>query len=489
MSGLDIHNQPLHKLHKQRLAGEISTVEITEHILDRIKKLDNQVKSFIVTYPEEAHQAAQKADDKIKKGEPVDLIEGMPLAIKDIFNVEGTITTCGSKILENYRSPYDATVVKNLKRHNFSLVGKTNLDEFAMGSNNENSAFFKSYNPYNLDCVPGGSSGGSAAAVAAGFCLGALGTDTGGSIRQPASFCGVVGIKPTYGLVSRYGIAAYGSSLDQAGTLASNVKDATLLLQRIAGYDEHDPTSIKLPVADLSTNFDQDITGLKIGVIDNLDLSSCSKEVRENFQQTLKLLSDKGKVEIKKINIPIIEHATATYYIIAMAEASSNLGRYDGIRYGFRAESENLTELYKKSRELGFGDEAKFRILLGTFVLSAGYYDAYYKKAQKVQILLRKQFKQAFNQVDAVITPVAPTTAFKVGENITDPLKIYLTDAFTVPANLTGIPGMSLPAGVGNNNLPIGIQLLADHGKDGTLVKVGDWLERNIEGPTANLAI
>lgn len=489
MNKINLQDFSLAFLHSMRLKGAISTVEIAEFFINRIKKFDKQINSFISIYFDQAIEKAELADSKLRAKSKLDVLEGMPFAVKDIFNIQGTKTTCGSKMLANYTAPYDAGVVSNLKKYNFSLVGKTNMDEFAMGSTNENSAFAKCFNPFNLDFVPGGSSGGSAAAVAAGFCVGALGSDTGGSIRQPAGFCGVVGLKPTYGRASRYGMAAFCSSFDQAGPIARTVEDAAIILQRISGYDSNDPTSIKKDLPNWELCLNKDIKTRTIGVIDDLDLSQCSAEVRDSFNQTLALLSEQGGVKIKKFSLPLLKHVVATYYIIAMAEASSNLSRYDGVRYGLRVNAGDLSSLYEMSRDAGFGDEVKLRILMGTFVLSAGYYDAYYSKAQKVRALLTANLKEIFKQVDVIALPVAPTTAPKLSAGQADPLKMYLTDAFTVPANLSGLPAISLPCHVGANNLPIGIQFLADYCREDILLELASWVEGNIGFNRPALAI
>ncbi len=486
---MEIGDNSLLKLHQMRLKGEVSTVEICNYYSKRIEQYDGVLHSYLDVFAKDALAKAEAADELIAKKEELSFVCGMPLAIKDIFSMAGTRTTCGSKILKDYVAPFDSTVVKLLKQAGAAILGKTNLDEFAMGSSTENSAFGLTKNPWNLAHVPGGSSGGSAAAVAAKLCTAALGTDTGGSVRQPAGFCGIVGLKPTYGSVSRYGMVPYGSSLDQAGVLASDVADAASIFDLLAQHDPLDYTSVKRPKAKpLSAAAGEGVKGMRIATISDLDLSGCSDDVVHNFNQTLDLLKSAGAV-ITEVSIPAIKYAISTYYIIAMAEASSNLGRYDGIRYGMRVESENLLDLYQESRSTGFGAEVKLRILMGTFVLSAGYYDAYYGRAVQVQAMLRQQFKAAFQNFDALATPIAPTVAFKIGETTTDKLKTYLLDAFTVPANLTGIPGIAVPAGFSADNLPIGIQFLADHFQESKLIRLGAAIEQGRPSFSNKLAL
>ncbi|OGG96620.1 MAG: aspartyl/glutamyl-tRNA amidotransferase subunit A [Candidatus Lambdaproteobacteria bacterium RIFOXYD2_FULL_50_16] len=486
---MTLYQTPIHQLHQMRLKGEVSTQEILDSVQARLTATEPALKSFLELTPERAQVKALEADQAIAKGEKVGPLMGMPLAIKDIFNIKGTHTTCGSKYLENYISPYDATATLALDKAGYGLLGKTNMDEFAMGSSTERSAFGATRNPWNLAHVPGGSSGGSASAVAAGQALAALGTDTGGSIRQPASFCGIVGLKPTYGRVSRWGMVAYASSLDQGGPLTKDVTDAALILGQIAGADPKDATSADRPVPDFMAHLETGLKGKRIGVIRELDLNQCNKEVAQCFEANLALLREEG-AEIVELSIANIPHAIATYYVIAPCEASSNLGRYDGIRYGLRAENtHNLQEVYEESREQGFGPEVKLRILLGTFALSAGYYDAYYLKAQQVQNRIRAQYQAAFAQVDAIASPVSPTTAFKLGEKMDDPLQMYLSDAFTIPANLAGIPGISVPAGFGANNLPIGLQLLGKHFDEARLLGIARGFERALNLSLPNLAI
>ncbi|MGK0289544.1 MAG: aspartyl-tRNA(Asn)/glutamyl-tRNA(Gln) amidotransferase subunit A [bacterium] len=486
---MSLYSTPIHKLHEMRLKGEITTLDIAQSVLKRIEEVEGTVKAYLSLAGEQVLEQAKAIDAKIANGETVSPLAGMPIAIKDIFNIKGTKTTCASKMLENYVSPYDSTVTQKLSDAEYNLVGKTNMDEFAMGSSTENSAFYPTKNPWNLDCVPGGSSGGSGASVAAGTALASLGTDTGGSIRQPASFNGIVGVKPTYGRVSRYGMVAFASSLDQAGPMTQDVEDAALIMNAIAGYDEKDATSLNVDVPDYTQFLNKDIKGMKIGLIKELDLSQCDADVIQIFEKNIESLKSAG-AEIVEISLPNISHAVATYYVLAPSEASSNLGRYDGVRYGLRAENpSNLQELYEESREQGFGPEVKRRILLGTFTLSSGYYDAYYLKAQKIQNLIRHQFNQAFKSVDAIATPVSPTPAFKLGEKVADPLQMYLIDAFTIPANLAGIPGMSIPAGFTSENLPVGLQLLGKHLDEGKLFQIAHAFEREIDLQSPPLAL
>ncbi|MBU2512850.1 Asp-tRNA(Asn)/Glu-tRNA(Gln) amidotransferase subunit GatA [bacterium] len=486
---MNLYEQPVHILHEMRKRKDITTVDICESVLKRIEKTESQLHSFLTLRGDRIIKDAAEVDKKIQSGDPVHEIEGMPVAVKDIFSTKGITTTCGSQFLKDYVPPYESTVTQNLQNVRYNLVGKTNMDEFAMGSSTENSAFGVTRNPWNLDCVPGGSSGGSASAVAAGQALAAVGTDTGGSIRQPASFNGIVGLKPTYGRVSRWGMVAFASSFDQAGPLTRDVEDAAILLQIIAGYDKHDATSLKVEVPDYRAYLNKSVQGLKIGLIKDLDLSSCDPEVVSIFENNLAVLKDAG-AEIVDISIPNIKHAVATYYVIAPCEASSNLGRYDGVRYGRRSTKKgNLIEMYEQSRDEGFGKEVKMRILIGTFALSAGYYDAYYLKAQKIQNLIRSQYYKAFQKVDAIATPVAPTPPFRIGEKTDDPLQMYLGDAFTIPANLAGIPGISVPGGFTQSSLPVGLQLLGNHLEEGKLIQIAHCFEKSLNLEKPALAI
>jgi len=478
---MHLYRRPIHELHRLRLQGEITTTAIVEAVQQRIAATESRLHSFLHLSGAEVLEQAARTDRKIAGGQNVQPLEGMPLAVKDIFSTRGLPTTCGSRYLADYRAPFESTVTERLQRAGIIRIGKTNLDEFAMGSSTENSAFGYTRNPWDLDRVPGGSSGGSAAAVASGQALAAIGTDTGGSIRQPASFTGIVGLKPTYGRISRWGMVAFASSLEQAGPMTRDVEDNALLLGLIAGYDERDATSLNTGVPDYTAFLNQSIEGVKIGVIKDLDLSACDAEVVRIFEENLKALKAAGAV-IVPVSIPNIPHAVATYYVIAPCEASSNLGRYDGVRYGHRAQrTGNLTELFESSREEGLGKEVKMRILIGTFALSAGYYDAYYLKAQKIQNLIRSQYRAAFREVAAIASPVAPTAAFRLGEMTDDPLKMYLGDAFTIPANLAGIPAISVPGGFTRQGLPVGFQLLANHLQEGTLLRIAHRFEREVQ--------
>ena len=438
--------------------GKISSVELTRACLARIAATDGRVNAFVTVCEETALAAAAEADRKIAAGEAGPLT-GIPIAVKDIFNTAGVRTSCGSRILENYIAPYDATAFAKLQEQGAILLGKLNMDEFAMGSSNENSANGPVANPWDLERVPGGSSGGSAAALAAGQAIATLGTDTGGSIRQPASFCGVVGVKPTYGRVSRYGVIAYASSLDQVGPLAQSVEDAALLLGTIAGYDPLDSTSVDCPVPDYLAGIDGGVKGMKIGLPREYFIAGLDPAIKQAVEAAIEVYRGLG-AEIVEVSLPHTDYAVACYYLIATAEASSNLARYDGVRYGVRQQGEGgLSGLYEKTRAAGFGAEVKRRIMLGTYALSSGYYDAYYLKAQKVRTLIREDFLRAFEQVDLLLTPVAPTAAFKLGEKTDDPLQMYLSDIFTIPVNLAGTCALSLPCGM-DGQLPIGLQLI-----------------------------
>ncbi len=486
---MNLYNLPIHTLHAKRLRGDICTADIAESILQRIDETENVIHSFISLRNEEILEEARAADRRIQDDASVDELEGMPIAVKDLFSTRGIKTTCGSRFLENYVPPYESTVTQRLLDVRYNLVGKTNMDEFAMGSSTENSAYGVTRNPWNTECVPGGSSGGSATAVAAGQALAAMGSDTGGSIRQPASFNGIVGIKPTYGRISRWGMIAYASSFDQAGPLTRDVEDAALILEKVVGYDDKDATSLRLPTPSFRKSLGQSIKGSKIGLIKEIDLSSCDPEVIRVFEENLEVLKEAG-AEIIEVSIPNIRHAVATYYVIAPCEASSNLGRYDGVRYGLRADDpEGLIDMYEKSRDEGFGKEVKMRILIGTFALSAGYYDAYYLKAQKIQSLIRLQYHNAFQKVDAIAMPVAPTPAFRIGEQSDNPLQMYLGDAFTIPANLAGLPGISIPGGFSKEGLPIGFQMLGGSLQEEKLIKLAHCFEQTVNLNSPDLVV
>ena len=446
---------------------EIKPSEVVESFYERFSQTEEKVKAYITPLYEKALDEARKLDEKVSDAP----LFGVPLAIKDNIVVKGERTTCASKILENFVSPYDATVIERLKRAGALFLGKTNLDEFAMGSSTEHSAFFPTRNPWDLERVPGGSSGGSAATVAVGSAPASLGSDTGGSIRQPASFCGVIGIKPTYGRVSRYGLVAFASSLDQIGVFARRTEDVALLLEVISGYDERDSTSSKIPVPRYSEEMKKDIKDLKVGLPKEFFEFELQREVKETFENFVKELENLG-CEIKEVSLPHVKYAIPAYYIIAPSEASSNLARYDGVRYGYRAkEYQDLLEMYSKTRDEGFGPEVKRRIMLGTFALSAGYYDAYYLKAQKVRRLIYEDFMRVFEEVDLIAGPTTPTLPFRLGERLENPIEMYLSDVLTVPVNLAGLPGISVPIGWAGN-LPVGGQLIGKPWDEATLLRV-----------------
>jgi len=455
--------------------GQVSSRELTEAFLKRISTHENDIHAFITTTPEMALEMADGADDKrarLKKaGETVPTLLGLPLVIKDVLCVDGVRATCGSKILEGFKPPFNATVVEKLLDAGIVVLGKTNTDEFAMGSSTENSAYGVTHNPWDMDRVPGGSSGGSAAAVAAKFSPAALGTDTGGSVRQPASFCGVTGIKPTYGRVSRYGLIAYGSSLDTVGVLARTAEDVETIFRLTAGFDERDATTIDVPISDAVCREGIDIKGLRIGVPKEYFIEGIQPDVEQSVRAAVDKFRELG-AEVIDISLPHTEYALPVYYLIAPAEASANLARFDGVRFGLRASDENMMQMFTKSRGAGFGAEVKRRIMLGTYALSAGYYDAYYGQAQKVRMLIREDFDSVFEKVDVIAAPVAPTTAFKIGGHGDDPLAMYLEDVFTLPANLAGVPALAFPTGFDGNGLPIGMQLMGKHFDEARLFKL-----------------
>jgi aspartyl-tRNA(Asn)/glutamyl-tRNA(Gln) amidotransferase subunit A len=474
---MELHQLTIGQAQAKLKSGEVSSLELTEALIERILAVDNQVKAYLTLIPDAARQAAQVADERRAAGEEGYLL-GIPLAIKDVICVRDVPTTCGSRILEDFIPPYDATAVQRLKAAGAVILGKTNTDEFAMGSSTENSAFFTTHNPWDLTRVPGGSSGGSAAAVAAEMCLGALGSDTGGSVRQPAALCGVVGVKPSYGRVSRYGLVAFASSLDQIGTFARTVSDAATLLGVISGRDPRDSTCVDAPVPDYAGTLKEetDLSGVRVGVPKEYFIPGMQTEVEAAVRGAIDMLSDLG-AQVQAVSLPHTGYALPVYYLIAPAEASANLARYDGVRYGYRAQAEGVKQVYRESRGTGFGAEVKRRVMLGTYALSAGYYDAYYLKAQKVRTLIKNDFDTAFQQVDVIAAPTTPTTAFRIGEKIDDPLEMYLADVFTLSMNLAGTCGLSLPCGFDEAGLPIGLQLMGPAFGEETIFRVAHGFE------------
>ncbi len=479
---MSIHKLSLCELQKKFTAGEVTATEIVRGYYLRIGQVEPKVKAYLTQTKEAALVKAGALDEKLKGWRKTKPMTGMPLAIKDNLCTEGVPTTCSSRMLQHFIPPYDATVIAKLQEQEYILLGKTNLDEFAMGSSTEHSAFGPSRNPWNLHCVPGGSSGGAAAAVAADECVAALGSDTGGSIRQPAAFCGVVGLKPTYGRVSRYGLVAFASSLDQIGPITKDVPDAALLLGAIAGHDPMDSTSADLPVPDyMKALKKKDVKKLKVGVPMEFFAEGLDPEVEQAVRAAIEELKSLGG-QIKEIQLPRTDAAVAVYYVIATAEASSNLARYDGVKFGLRAkETKDLLDLYMKTRQEGFGPEVKRRIMLGTYALSAGYYDAYYGKAQAVRTLIRQDFHEAFKEVDLIATPVTPTPAFKLGEKSENPLQMYLSDIYTISVNLAGLPAISVPCGFNKGGLPIGLQLIGRAFEEETLLRAAHAYEQSTQ--------
>ncbi len=475
---MELYELTVHELLDKLSKKEITSEEITKSYVNRIKEKENEVEAFVTVLSEEAENKSKEIDKKKQNGEITNNLAGIPIGIKDNICTKGIKTTCSSKMLEDFVSPYDATVMDKINSENLITIGKLNMDEFAMGGSTENSYFKKTKNPWNLSKVPGGSSGGSAAAVASQMVPWALGSDTGGSIRQPASFCGVVGLKPTYGLVSRYGLVAFASSLDQIGPITKDVRDSAILLNVIAGHDEKDSTSMNLPKKDYEKALTGDIKGLKIGVPKEFFGEGINKEVKEGLKQAIELYKKLG-AEVEEFSLDIAIYALATYYIIACAEASSNLGRFDGIRYTYRAKDfKDLKDLYKKTRSEGFGAEVKRRIILGTYVLSSGYYDAYYKKAQQVRTLVMNEFNKGFEKYDVILTPTAPTVAFGIGEKSNNPLEMYLADICTVSVNIAGLPGISIPCGVDDAGMPIGMQLIGNKFQEETILNAAYSFEQ-----------
>jgi len=467
--------QEAHRLLKQK---KISSQELTRSVLDRIDAVEEKVGAYITVDKEMAMEQAKQADQLISQGKIFPLT-GIPVALKDLICTRGLRTTCGSRILENFIPPYDAKVVKQLKKQGAVIVGKSNMDEFAMGSSNENSGIKIARNPWDLTRIPGGSSGGSAVAIAADMCIGALGSDTGGSIRQPASHCGVVGMKPTYGRVSRFGLVAFASSLDQIGPLGKDVTDCAVLMNVICGHDPQDSTSVPMDVPDYTSFLKEDLDGIVVGIPEEYSaVEGLNPDVFDRVQQAVGKIEALG-AKCVQVSLPHTEYAVAAYYVIAPCEASSNLARYDGVKYGFRAkEKQNLIDMYKSTRSAGFGPEVQRRIILGTYSLSAGYYDAYYGKASQVRTLIMEDFKKAFEICDVILAPVAPTPAFTIGEKTDDPLTMYLSDIFTLSANLAGIPGLSVPCGFSSEGLPIGLQIMGNHFQEGQLLKVAYSFEQ-----------
>lgn len=476
---MKLFEQPAHVLHDMLVNKEITSLELTQAVLARIDEVEGDVQAYLTITREEALAQAKTVDEKIAKGEEIAFLEGIPGAIKDNICTKGIKTTCASKILQKFVPPYDATVMQKLEAQNPVVLGKTNLDEFAMGGSTENSAYHPTCNPWNTDCVPGGSSGGSAAAVAAGTAIWALGSDTGGSIRQPASFCGVVGMKPTYGRVSRYGLVAYASSLDQIGPITKDVTDCAHILNIIAGRDEMDSTSLDVQVPDFTKALVQDVKGLKIGLPKEYFVKGMDPEVEAAVKNGVKELEKLG-AEVVEISLPNTDYAISTYYLIAPAEAATNLARYDGVSYGERAEdAADLVEMMTKTRTQYLGEEVKRRIMIGNYALSAGYYDAYYLKALKVRRLVKEDYDKAFKDVDVIICPAAPSVAYKIGEKISNPLEMYLQDACTVPLNLAGLPGISVPCGYNKDKMPIGMQIIGKALDEETILRVAYTYEQS----------
>jgi len=477
---MNITELTVHELQEKLNNKELTITDITKAYADRINEKEKDVQAFVTTLTDEAISQAKDIQEKVNNGEVTGKFAGIPIGIKDNICTKGTKTTCSSKMLENFIAPYNATVIEKLNNENIINLGKLNMDEFAMGGSTEYSYFKKTRNPWNLNKVPGGSSGGSAAAVAANMVPWALGSDTGGSIRQPASFCGVVGLKPTYGLVSRYGIVAFASSLDQIGPITKDVYDSAMLLNLIAGHDEKDTTSANFEKKDYTKALKNDVKGLKIGVPKEFFGEGINEEVKESLEKAIETYKELG-AEIEEFSLDISQYALATYYIIACAEASSNLGRFDGIRYTYRTpEFKNLKEIYKKSRSEAFGPEVKRRIILGTYVLSSGYYDAYYKKAQQVRTLVMNEFNKAFEKYDVILTPTSPTVAFDIGSKSSNPLEMYLADICTVSVNIAGLPGISVPCGVDKEGMPIGMQLIGNRFCEETILNAAYTFEQKV---------
>ena len=475
---MEITELTVHELQEKLKSKELTITDINKAYIDRLKEKENEVQAFITLTTDEALEQAKTVEEKVKSGEITGNLAGIPIGIKDNICMQGSRTTCGSKMLENFIAPYNATVIEKINSENMISLGKTNMDEFAMGSSTETSYYKKTKNPWDLTRVPGGSSGGSAAAVAANMVPWALGSDTGGSIRQPAGCCGIVGLKPTYGLVSRFGLVAFASSLDQIGTFTKDVKDTAILLNVIAGHDENDSTSTNMNKVDYTKTLKNDVKGLKIAVPREFFANGINKEVKESVEQAIEKYKELGAI-VEEVSLDVSNFSLAAYYIISGAEASSNLGRFDGIRYGYRSENaENLKDIYINSRSEGFGEEVKRRIITGTYVLSSGYYDAYYKKAQQVRTLVKNEFDRVFAEYDVILTPTAPTTAFKLGEKTNNPLEMYLSDICTVSLNVAGLPGISLPCGVDSQGMPVGMQLIGKRFGEETILNAAYTYEQ-----------
>lgn len=463
---------------------EVSVSNVVDSVYERIDAVEEKVKAFITVTKEKAVKMAAEAQKKL---DTADLgkrntmsVLGVPLAIKDNMCTRGIRTTCSSKILDNFMPPYESTVTSRLLGQGYVLIGKTNMDEFAMGSSTENSGFHTTRNPWDLERIPGGSSGGSAAAVAADECIAALGSDTGGSIRQPAALCGIVGLKPTYGRVSRYGLVAFASSLDQIGPITKNVRDSAILLNAISGHDPLDSTSAPVTLPDFTSVLGEGIRGMRIGIPKEYFIKGMDKEIEGSVKEAMRKLESLGAIPVE-VSLPHTGYAVATYYVLATSEASSNLARYDGVKYGLRAEGRDLMDMYMNTRAQGFGTEVKRRIMLGTYALSSGYYEAYYKKAQQVRTLIKRDFEEAFREVEVIVTPTSPTAAFRIGEKTADPLDMYLSDIFTISVNLAGVPGISVPCGFTSNNLPIGLQIIGRHFDEENILKVAYAYEQSTE--------
>jgi aspartyl-tRNA(Asn)/glutamyl-tRNA(Gln) amidotransferase subunit A len=475
---MDLNQLTIEELHGQLIEKKIKPSEILDSVYRRIEAVDPKVKAYLMLTKELAYSQAKKAEERLAKNDNVTELTGIPIGIKDNMCLDGYETTCAAQMLKGYKPPYTATALLNLEKAGAVFTGKLNMDEYAFGSSTENSSFQTTHNPYDLTRVPGGSSGGSAAAVASDMCIAALGSDTGGSIKQPASLCNVTGLRPTYGRVSRYGLIAFGSSLDQIGPITKSVRDNAILLKYLAGIDAKDSTSAPVGVPDYAKNIRPDIRGMKIGLPKEYFIDGMDAQVKSKIIDAVKLLESSGAT-VKEISLPYTEYALDVYYVVAPAEASSNLARFDGVQYGLRdTKADNMIDMYKRSRSAGFGKETKRRIMLGTYVLSSGYYDAYYKKAQKVRTLIKQDFDRAFAEVDVILTPTSPTTAFKIGEKSSDPLTMYLSDIFTIAPNMAGMPGMSVPAGFDSSGLPIGMQVLSAPFNEQMIFDMADFYQK-----------